>query len=128
MALTTLPYLFVRQYLRLHPCLQFMVRSRVKIFNSDPLSMDDLLKRSESEPCRPKADTRTIAVGRIPTTEYNLLYEVDVRPWDLTRYLRYSGDSVKKLLSDILSILFCRFIVSITKFTNPQNYTFNSIL
>lgn len=76
---------------------------RVKVFNSDPLSMDDLLKRSESEPCRPKADTRTIAVGRIPTTEYNLLYEVDVRPWDLTRYLRYSGGSVKKLLSDIRS-------------------------
>lgn len=71
-------------------------RVKVKVFNSDPLDTKDLPGRSQPNPCAPKEDRE------VPKTRYNLLYEVEVRPWDLTKYLRYSsGGSSSKLLTDV---------------------------
>lgn len=70
---------------------------KVLVFNSDPFTSKDLPGRSESDPCRPEDSKTTLK------TEYNLLYEVSIYPWDLTRYLRYSKNSVTKLLTDIRS-------------------------
>lgn len=67
---------------------------KVVVFNSDPFTPADLPGRS-SDPCIPKDGGATIKI------EYNVLYEVSVRPWDLAKYLRYSGESAKKLLTDV---------------------------
>ncbi|MEM2075733.1 MAG: CRISPR-associated CARF protein Csx1 [Zestosphaera sp.] len=68
---------------------------KVTAFNSDPFTSKDLPKRSKSDPCRLEEGEATLK------TEYNLLYEVSIYPWDLTKYLRYSRDSAGKLLTDI---------------------------
>lgn len=69
----------------------------VKILNSDPFIVGDLPRRSSQDPCKPDRGEPVVKIT------YNLIHEVKILPWELTKYLRYSANSVRKVLTDINS-------------------------
>lgn len=69
----------------------------IKVLNTDPFSSSELPRRSAEDPCRPEPE------GPVMRVEHNLLQRAEIPPWEITKYLRYSKNSVKKLLTDTRS-------------------------